>query len=135
MLNPSTADASNDDPTIRRCKGFAQAWACGRLVVVNLFAFRATKPADMKRADDPVGPDNDAHIARAALEVSRSGGHLVCAWGAHGKIKDRGRKVLADLLAQDGAAPCSLDLTADGMPRHPLYLRGDLLPVPYRGAP
>src|SRR3954454_15761859 len=68
MLNPSTADATNDDPTIRRCIGFARQWGCGRLAVLNLFAVRATDPAEMKRADDPVGPENRDWFDRHLLE-------------------------------------------------------------------
>ena len=70
MLNPSTADALHDDPTIRRCVGFAKAWGCGALIVVNLFAVRATSPREMMRADDPVGPENKEHVQRAATYVA-----------------------------------------------------------------
>ncbi len=70
MLNPSTADETEDDPTIRRCIGFARRWGYSTLHVANLFAFRATSPADLKMASDPIGPDNDRHL------VNRLGG-----WG------------------------------------------------------
>jgi hypothetical protein len=83
MLNPSTADASQDDPTIRRCIGFARQWGCGRLVVLNLFAFRATDPADLKRAADPVGPENRAWFDRTLVD-DLVGGPVVCGWGVHG---------------------------------------------------
>src|SRR4028119_2392792 len=62
LLNPSTADARRDDPTIRRCANFARTWGFGGLEVVNLFAFRATHPTDLKCAADPVGPQNDVHL-------------------------------------------------------------------------
>ncbi|MFD3920195.1 DUF1643 domain-containing protein [Streptomyces sp. NPDC058595] len=65
MLNPSTADGTQDDPTVRRCVTFADAWGCGGLIVVNLYAWRATKRAELKLAPDPVGPDNDAHLRTA----------------------------------------------------------------------
>lgn len=117
MLNPSTADAAHDDPTIRRCGGFARAWGFAAMVVVNLFALRATDPARLRRARDPVGRDNDHHIAAAAAGCD----HLVLAWGAHGALGGRDRAVLA-LLA--GRRPSCLGLTRAGQPRHPLYLPG-----------
>lgn len=132
MLNPSTADAEQDDPTIRRCIGFARAMGCGRLAVANLFAFRATKPEDMRLARDPVGPENDEFIDRLARETAETGGKLICAWGAHGKFKDRDRAVMA-ILAASAVEPMSLGETAEYLPRHPLYLRGDCKPLPYRG--
>src|SRR4051812_26865304 len=79
MLNPSTADATKDDPTIRRCIGFARQWGCGRLSVLNLFAFRATDPAAMKRADDPVGPENKDWFERILTDAGE--GRVVCGWG------------------------------------------------------
>lgn len=132
MLNPSTATEEQDDPTIRRCIGFARHFGCGRLIVANIFAWRATKPEDMKAAADPIGPENDAHLERIARETAESGGKLICAWGAHGKFKDRDRAVMA-MLATLPIEPMSLGETAAYFPRHPLYLRGDCKPLPYRG--
>lgn len=133
MLNPSTADAEQDDPTIRRCIGFARAMECGRLLVVNLFAFRATSPKVMLAAADPIGPDNDKHIDQCAQDSVMSGGRIICAWGAHGSHRGRGAVVLRRLLLA-GCDPVSLGETAKGMPRHPLYLSGRCAPLPYRGA-
>ena len=116
-LNPSTADETVDDPTIRRCIGFAKRWGYGGLVMLNLFAFRATDPRDMRAADDPVGPDNDRHLIAATSES----GLVVAAWGVHGAYRNRDREV-AGLLAWNLMA---LGLTRDGHPRHPLYVRGD----------
>lgn len=130
MLNPSTADAHQDDPTIRRCKGFAKTFNCGKLAVVNLFAFRATKPAEMLAADDPIGPENNRWIARAADDAKLSGGIVIAAWGAHGMHMDRDKQVLALLDGWD-VQPMSLAETAAGMPRHPLYVRGDCKPLAY----
>jgi len=130
MLNPSTADVHQDDPTIRRCKAFAKTFNCGKLVVVNLFAYRATKPADMLAADDPVGPENNRYIGRAADDCRLSGGIVIAAWGAHGSHRDRDRQVLALLDSWD-VTPMSLAETAKGMPRHPLYVRGDCKPLEY----
>lgn len=126
MLNPSTADAEQDDPTIRRCMGFARSWGHGGLVVVNLFAYRATNPAAMKGANDPVGPENDQAILAAASSAAR----VVCAWGTHGSFQSRDRRVAGDLLAA-GIPLHALELTKDGHPRHPLYVKGDKQPVPY----
>lgn len=124
MLNPSTADAAEDDPTIRRCMGFAKRERCGRLIVVNLFAWRATDPGELVRAADPVGPENDWHVAEACRGA---GGPVVAAWGAHHMATDRAAK-LVDAL--DLQAVC-LGTTRDGAPRHPLYVRADAPLVRY----
>ena len=117
MLNPSTADATVDDPTIRRCMGFARSWGFGGILVHNLFALRATDPRELKRHPDPVGPHNNAHLADP--QASRL--PTVCAWGAHGALNGRADAVL-DLLRRAGAKPTCLGLTKAGHPRHPLYL-------------
>ena len=117
MLNPSTADESQDDPTIRRCIGFSKAWGYGGLTVVNIFAFRATDPDDMRKADDPVGPGNDAAIVEAAGRAAV----VVAAWGVHGTFRERGRNV-ARLLRDNGVTLQCLGTTKDGHPKHPLYV-------------
>ena len=127
MLNPSTADANIDDPTIRRCIGFAKAFGGTGLAVVNLYAFRATKPADLWRCHDPVGPENDGHLAMFFAMASRYDFPIIAAWGAHAR-PDR----VAQVLALPGADRLTaLGVTKDGAPRHPLYLRGDALPEPW----
>ncbi len=123
-LNPSTADALEDDPTIRRCIGFAKAWGFGGLIMVNLFAFRATKPPDMLKADDPIGPTNDETIAR---ETSAAG-IVIAAWGADGGHRGRDRAVIAALSVPLHA----IGLTQHGMPRHPLYMAGTSMPTLYQ---
>lgn len=126
MLNPSTADATQDDPTIRRCKGYARAWGAARLSVVNLFAFRSTDPDalyGMSRAD-AIGPENDQHI----LEACQQSKLVVCAWGNHGTLHDRAREVLK--LIGTVQTPVALKINAkSGQPAHPLYLKGDAKPV------
>lgn len=123
MLNPSTADADNDDPTIRRCMGFARRFGYSGIRVTNLYAYRATKPADLWRVADPVGPDNDRHLLKGAQDNS-----VVGAWGANAK-SDRVAEVRSLLKWQIISA---LGLTKDGAPRHPLYLRGDAEVVSYK---
>jgi hypothetical protein len=113
MLNPNLADAERDDPTIRRAIGFAKAWGFGELVVVNLFAWRCRDPRDLARVPDPIGPDNDAHLADLPPDV-------VVAWGNHGALRGRG----ADILRRLGQVAC-LGRTKSGHPRHPLYIRAD----------
>jgi hypothetical protein len=128
MLNPSTADAERDDPTIRRCVGFARAWGFGGVEVVNLFAWRATYPGELRRARDPVGPHNDGVILAAAARNQA----VLAAWGNHGALGARDRQVAA-LLAP--FRPRSLGaLTAGGAPRHPLYVRAAVTtrPLPAR---
>jgi hypothetical protein len=129
MLNPSTADAEVDDPTIRRCIGFAKALGCGGLHVVNLYAFRATKPADMFAAADPVGPENDQVLTDTAVRAEREDRPLIAAWGANAK-PGRVAKVLG--LPGFGSLQ-ALGLTKAGAPRHPLYLPSASRPSAYLG--
>lgn len=112
-LNPSTADAEVDDPTVRRCVRFARDWGFGGLVLTNLFAFRSTDPKRLKAVADPVGPENDLAIGKACKSVDC----VVVAWGVHGTLSNRDRVVLAML-----ESPNCLGVTSSGAPRHPLYL-------------
>ena len=126
MLNPSTADADHLDPTVRRCVGFARDWGFGALEVVNLFAFRATAPADLVRAPEPVGVGND----RAIVDAVRRADRVVVAWGTRGTHLGRGVAVSA-LLGSCRVRPVALGTTRDGHPRHPLYVRGDTASEPW----
>jgi hypothetical protein len=126
MLNPSLADAHTDDPTVRRCIGFAQRERAGGLLVVNLFAARATDPTELTQLDDPVGEFNDSFIHHAVRECVT----VVAAWGVHGRLKGRGSQV-ADQLWDQGLALRCLGVTQAGDPRHPLYLRKTAPLVPY----
>lgn len=128
MLNPSTADASLDDPTIRRCIGFAKSWGAGGLHVLNLYALRATDPRELARADDPVGPDCDEYLYRHLRAAVMAGRPVVAAWGAHPFARQRARDVHGMLHAVDWRC---LGTTADGSPRHPLYLRRDAELAPW----
>lgn len=121
MLNPSTADADKDDPTIRKCVGFAQRMGFTGIDVVNLFAYRATAPADLKRAGWPQGPENLATVLQVAEHVRKRNGAIVLAWGAHA----RGRPEVASYAAALIGAGHDLHVlqrTPDGTPRHPLML-------------
>lgn len=119
MLNPSTADATLDDPTIRRCRGFAQAWGCSGLAVANLYAYRATNPRELLLCADPVGPENDTRLAALAREYS----DIVCAWGKNAK-PDRVDAVAA-ILQSSGVRLWCLGTNKDGSPKHPLYVKQD----------
>ena len=135
MLNPSTADASEDDPTIRRCMGYAREWGCHSVHIVNLFAWRSTDPKNLPTVADPVGLLNKEHIVRVAQEVlgpRYEGGKdiVVCAWGTHGTLMDQDRTVYG-WLEEAGVTPKCLRLTKDGHPAHPLYLPKDLKPIPF----
>lgn len=129
MLNPSTADALADDPTIRRCISFAQSWTAGGLLVLNLFGLRATDPKVLRRHPDPVGPDNDLVIADR-LSGAEPVGPVICAWGSHAGVAERADRVLA-LLRNRAIRPLCLGTTKAGHPRHPLYVRGDTAAVEY----
>lgn len=130
MLNPSTADAVDDDPTIRRCVAFAKALGGTGLAVVNLYAIRATSPAEAMAAADPVGPRNDQYLATFLGMAARYDFPIIAAWGAHAQL-DRVERVLAMPGADRFTA---LGLTKSGALRHPLYLRGDARPSPWPAA-
>jgi hypothetical protein len=122
-LNPSTADETRDDPTIRRCIGFAGRWGFAELKMLNLYAYRATDPRDLFWRDgDIVGPDNDSVITKVADESDL----VICAWGAFQAARERARTVF-DIVA----APYALGLTLTGAPRHPLYVKAETLPQPF----
>jgi hypothetical protein len=119
MLNPSTADATLDDPTIRRCRAFAKALGYAGIVVVNLYALRSTDPTKLWQHADPVGPDNDTWL----IDAAHRSPEIVCAWGANAR-PDRVAYV-AEILKSAGARLRCLGTTKDGAPRHPLYVGGD----------
>ncbi|HEY9352763.1 MAG TPA: DUF1643 domain-containing protein [Nocardioides sp.] len=130
MLNPSTADGIADDPTIRRCIGFARTWGATGLAVVNLYAFRATSPAELWKAEDPVGRQNDEFLTTFFDMAASYRYPIIAAWGAHAR-PDR----VAQVLRIPGAERLqALGVTKSGAPRHPLYLRGDARPTPWLGA-
>jgi hypothetical protein len=124
-LNPSTADETQDDPTLRRCMGYAQDWGYAGLLMTNLFAWRATRPADLLAAPAPIGPRNNAWLRQAATQAHR----VVAAWGAHGNHQGRAQQVQA--LPPPLHA---LRITQGGQPGHPLYLPKGLVPVAWQPA-
>ena len=140
-MNPSTADAARDDPTIRRCIDFARRWGHAELRVVNLFAYRSLTPAALRDAADPVGAGNDAAIAAAAAGAGR----VLCAWGSwsagatlalRSLVEERVAAVLALLDGAGVAADrvCCLARLAEhrgGHPQHPLYARASTAPIPF----
>ncbi|MFT5930149.1 MAG: hypothetical protein ACI9GE_000334 [Oceanospirillaceae bacterium] len=120
-LNPSTADETQDDPTLIRCINFAKAWGYGGVCMANLFAFRATAPNDMKVSSDPVGLENDRWLAK----LSKDAGIVVAAWGNDGGHLGRSSKVKAMLPNLH-----CMKINKSGEPSHPLYLKSDLVPLP-----
>lgn len=127
MLNPSTADAETDDPTIRRCVGFARREGFAALTVVNLYAYRATDPKALLTCGDAVGPDNDRVLSLFLLRPWMVGLPAVCAWGANAK-PDR---VRAFLDKHDKGNLVCLGTTKTGAPKHPLYIPADQPLVPF----
>jgi hypothetical protein len=120
MLNPSTATEQANDPTIERCQRRAMQLGFGGIRIANLFAYRATKPEDLRRASDPEGPENAAFLA----DWATGAGLVVAAWGVHGALNGQGARLAAQL-------PCDLHhlgLTAAGHPRHPLYVSYKVAP-------
>jgi len=107
---------------VRRCIDFAKRWGFGALCMTNIFGFRATDPRVMKAHPEPIGPDNDAWLAR----IAAGAGLVVAAWGTHGVFMDRGRAVQSYLHNLS-----CLGTTKDGSPRHPLYVRADTQPLPF----
>lgn len=127
MLNPSTADADLDDPTIRRCKGFAVKWNYAHLVVVNLFAFRATNPKELLTAKDPVGPDNFIQVRNALDHSDRT----ILAWGDYERYRHLLGRGLLEAVLGSRHQTYALAVNKSGHPRHPLYVPAATQPVPY----
>jgi len=115
MLNPSTATAEKNDPSVRRCMGFAQREGCGELEVINLFALRSTDPKQLYLSDDPIGPENNYYM-RLAVKNAKI---IVAAWGSHGHLYRRGEEICRLL---EGTDLLCLGVTKDGHPKHPLYI-------------
>ena len=116
-LNPSTADEEMDDPTIRRCSGYAQNWGYGGFMMVNLFAYRTTFPSNLKKVKCPIGNENDKYI----VKLSKKADITVAAWGDNGNLYNRDKQVLSlvpNLLC--------LKINKSGQPAHPLYLKKNL---------
>lgn len=127
MLNPSTADEHNNDPTVERCQRRAVKLGYSAISVTNLFAWRATNPLELYSAEDPVGPDNDATICTTASASDL----VICGWGNHGSY--RGRSIaVADMLTLAGVRLHVLSITNTGEPGHPLYLGYGREPAPWR---
>lgn len=120
MLNPSTADGSEDDPTIRRCINYAKDWGFGRLEVANLFALRSPDPDQLTEHPNPVGPENNEYVENVCYQADK----VIAAWGANGGLMDRGPMVteMVDEILY------ALDTTKDGHPVHPLYQPADAVP-------
>lgn len=117
MLNPSTADSQIDDPTIRKCVGFAWRWRYEKLVVINLFAYRTANPKELRGLSDPVGPHNSHHIR----EILQQAGRVICAWGADESVSQQDQTMMGWLDAES-IQPFCLGTTKLGAPRHPLYI-------------
>lgn len=127
MLNPSTADANIDDPTIVRCKGFAESLGCTGLAVVNLYAYRATSPKDLWKAPDPVGRYNDTTLTMFLAMAREHDFPIVAAWGANAKPER-----VATVMAMPGSERLTaLHVTKAGAPGHPLYLPATARPMPW----
>ena len=122
MLNPSTANDFEDDPTIRRCLNFAKRWGFGSIEVVNLFAFRATNPNELLTCLDPIGKENDKYIKNALKDAEL----VIVAWGTKGTLLNRNEQVI-ELLNNQNNIYC-LALTKEGHPKHPLYIKNDEKP-------
>ena len=119
-LNPSTADATEDDPTIRRCIGFAKREGCGSLIMLNLFSYRATNPKELKGktlGELTMGRNNDVHV-KSIIPHLHNSAKVVCAWGTHGGLLDQDKEFFKMLRWQLYA----FGFTKDGFPKHPLYL-------------
>ncbi len=127
MLNPSTADAEKDDPTIRRCMKFTERFGYKEMVVVNLFALRATDPRELLVAEDPVGPENGAYVRKACDQA----GLIVAAWGGVKYPHSDAVATISEVITGAGYELKCLGTTKEGQPRHPLRLRADTPLVPW----
>jgi hypothetical protein len=127
MLNPSTADAINNDPTIERCQRRAMMNGYGGIIIANIFAYRSTDPRELKKVKNPVGLHNDLMILRAFSDCET----VICGWGKHGSLWGRGEEVLRILTERLGNNRIrALKINKDGSPAHPLYIGYDVKPIP-----
>jgi hypothetical protein len=124
MLNPSTADEFENDPTVERCERRARSMGYGGLTVLNIFALRSTDPKGLYESDDPIGPLND----RVIELLTEGAWSVICGWGTHGKFMARGQQVCSHLRSA-GVVTMALKLNKDGSPGHPLYVPYHLEPV------
>jgi hypothetical protein len=118
MLNPSTADAVRNDPTVAKCLRLARRWGYEAMEVRNIFALRSTDPQGLRRVDDPVGPENDAAILECAAR--RETRLIVAAWGNHGLLVERGAQ-MTQMLRRLRRPVHAFSITKQQMPAHPLY--------------
>lgn len=125
-LNPSTADHRKDDPTIRRCVGFAHSWGFAAMEIANLFAYRATYPRDLKMASDPIGPRNGFWL----LKAMRDSDLVVACWGTDGNFRGA-----ADRFLRRHENLHCIKWNSSQTPAHPLYLKKDLVPIPIPSYP
>lgn len=133
MLNPSTADATIDDPTIRRCVAFSQAWGFGGMTIRNLFALRATDPDELARSIiEPVGEHGDKCIRQLLHGICPL---VVCAWGTRGGYLKRDAQVMKILREDPALKTVCLGKSKGGHPWHPLYIKGDTRPIPFVEVP
>ena len=119
-LNPSSADEKTDDPTIRRCIGFAKKWGFGKLIVTNLFSFRTSSPKNLFNSKNPIGNKNDFWLKKLSKEVDM----VVLAYGNHGKFNNRHNEILKIIKN-----PHCIKKAKTGMPMHPLYLKYTKKPI------
>jgi hypothetical protein len=129
MLNPSSADGTKDDPSIRRCISYAKDWGFGSLFVGNLFALKSTKPAGLLDSKDPTGAENQ----KSLLKMTRQCKLIICAWG-NGPTLKKLSAYSPEYLVQknlNNKLYC-LTLSLDGIPCHPLYLPKHLEPIAWK---
>lgn len=124
LLNPSIADETNDDPTITACIKISQNLGYDGLWITNLFAFRATKPADLKKSPNPIGPLNNKYLKDYAQKSKT----VIFAWGNHGNFLGRNKEV-TDILTEN--FPHCLEITKLGNPKHPLYIKRTTKPFKF----
>ena len=131
MLNPSTADADIDDPTIKKCIHFANREKCTSLTVINLYALRATNPNELLLTNESNGPHNGGHQV-TEIENARTG-LVILAWGSHKAVKGKEHLIpdLINIIKNEGLIPYCLQINKDGNPKHPLYVKNDKKLIEY----
>lgn len=129
-LNPSTADETQNDPTITRCIDYAMRWGFDSLCMMNIFGFRSTDPKGLRKYLNPIGDSNDLNLMEVLKKCDVGGGLVLAAWGNHGALKERGYQVARLAVFLDVPLHC-LGVTKLGHPKHPLYLSKELLPVTF----